>query len=429
MRGSLLLLLLLAALAPAQTLIDTDFSGDYQLASSGSRVTGALPHGWRDNSNFGRTWVNYAKLQEANGAFLRVDVTKFEDGWCQFLAPLPRFNQETYLRLTVSMRSPDGLLANMGVRRSGTPYRFLWQETKAFSSEWKDYTFYGHVGKTDFDTGFFIVLEGAGRLDIAKFRLEKITLDELRRQAGQPKTAEGKNLARISRFPLGMQSGWSLSREFSDGDEVKIAPDRHVTGPSGSPAMRITAKEIMQLYSAPFGIARPLEEHTASLYLRGKGTGRLAVISDLRPLSFQKFELSGAGWQRVAVRFQPDLLGRAHGVRIEGAGDFWIDGLQVERGPEPTAYESQAKCEVSLATDSPIRIEFDDEPDVVRYAVSGAARGATLHVRVVNVYGEQHDLPGVTLGGGFLNEGTVKYNVFPKKPYGAFRIEAWVTNA
>ena len=40
-----LLLLLLAALAPAETLIDTNFSGDYQPVSNQPRITGALPHG------------------------------------------------------------------------------------------------------------------------------------------------------------------------------------------------------------------------------------------------------------------------------------------------------------------------------------------------------------------------------------------------
>lgn len=224
--------LLLAALAPAQTLIDTDFSGNYQPLSDGPRITGSLPHGWRDNSNFGRTWVNYSQLKEAQRAFLRVDVTKFEDGWCQFLAPLPRFTQDTYLRLTISMRSPDGLLTNLGVRRLSSPYRFVWRETKTFTAEWKDYTFYGHVGKTDFDTGFFIVIEGAGQLDIAKFSLEKITFDELKRQVGERKPSEAKNLVRISRFPLGLQSGWSLSREVSDEDVIKIAQDRAVTGPA-----------------------------------------------------------------------------------------------------------------------------------------------------------------------------------------------------
>jgi hypothetical protein len=423
------LFFLLAALAPAETLIDTNFSGDYQTVKSGSRVSGALPHGWRDNSNFGRTWVNYVKLQEAQRTFLRVDVTRFEDGWCQFLAPLPRFTQETYLRLNVTMRSPDGLLTKIGVRRLAAPYHFLWEENKTFTSEWKDYTFYGHVGKTDFDTGFFIVAEGAGRLDIAKFSLEKITLEELKRQLGEPKPAESKNLVRISRFPLGLQSGWSLSREASDEDEVKIAADREVTGPSGSPAMRITASKNMQLYSAPFAIAGPLEQHVASLYLRGKASGRLTVVSGLQPLGLQKFELNGDSWQRVAVRFKPDLLGRAHGLRIEGIGDFWIDGMQVERGTEATAYASAGPCEVSLATDSPLRIQFDDEADAVRYAVSGEAKDAVLHARVVNVYGDQHDLPAITLHGGFLNQGTVKYNVFPMKPYGSFRIEAWVTDA
>jgi hypothetical protein len=330
------------------------------------------------------------------------------------------------------MRSPDGLLTSLGVRRMAAPYTFVWKESKTFTGDWKDYTFYGHVSKTDFDTGFFIVAEGAGRLDIAGFRLQKVTLDELKQQVGEAKPVEAKNVAknlvRISRFPLGLQSGWSLSREVSDEDEVKIAADREVNGPSGSPAMRITASKEMLLYSAPFGIAAPLDQHVASLYLRGQATGRLAVVSGLHPLGSQKFDLHGNGWQRVAVRFTPDLLGRAHGLRIEGSGDFWIDGMQVERGSEATDYASQGQCEVSLATDSPLRIQFDDEPDVVRYAVSGQAQGAILHTRVVNLYGDARDLQSVPLRGGFLNQGTVKYNVFAKRPYGAFRIEAWVTD-
>ena len=76
--------------------------------------------------------MNYSKLQDSGGSFPHVDITKFEDGWCQFLAPLPRFDQETYLRLRIMARGPDGLLASLGVRRTGIPYRFLWQETRTF---------------------------------------------------------------------------------------------------------------------------------------------------------------------------------------------------------------------------------------------------------------------------------------------------------
>jgi hypothetical protein len=425
MRYAFLLSLLAASLA-AQSLIDTDFSGAYQPPARGERVTGSLPRGWRDNSNFGRVWVNYAKMQEAGRGFLRVDITRVEDGWCQFLSPLPHFDQETYLRLTLALRNPEGLMITMGVRHSGTPYKFLWETTQTYSADWKDYTFYGRVSRTDFDTGWFIVIHGTGHVDISRLRLEKITLHDLKRTlAGKTAAPGSKNLVRISRFPLGLQSGWALDREHSDGDDVEIGPDGQMTGPSGAPALRIKSASTMHLYTAPFAVPDLLASYTASLYLRGSGKGKLVAVSGLRPLGQQNFALSGQDWQRVSVRFTPDLLGRAHGVRIEGSGEFWLDALQVEQGTEPTAYESQGACEVSLATDSPLRIQFDDEPAAVRYAITGRVQDAALHVKVVNVYGEEKEWSVANVKGG---EGALKYDVFKGKPYGPFRIEAWVTD-
>jgi hypothetical protein len=418
-------LCLAAALSPAETLIDTDFSGAYQSVSK-PPVAGALPRGWHDNS-VGKIAVSYSQMREEQRTFLRADAKNAADGWCQFVAPLPRFDSEAYLRLTVTMRNPDGLAIAMGVRKSGQPFKFVWEKTGSFSPQWKDYTWYGHVPKLSYDTGLYIVIHGAGRLDISKLRLEEIPLDELRQSVTDKKAAQGpKNLVRISRFPLGLQSGWSLYREYSDEDDVRIETDRQTTGPSGSPALHISAIKFMQLYSAPFAVPEPLEVHTASVYLRGHGYGKLVAVAAQQPLASQNFELNGRDWQRVSVRFKPDLLGRPQGVRIEGSGDFWLDALQVERGAEPTAYESPGACEVSLATDSPIRVQFDDEAAVVRYSVSGRAQGATLRTKVVNLYGEEQKLPAVNLGSGFLNEGTLKYGVFPAKPLGSFRIEGWV---
>ena len=71
-------------------------------------------------------------------------------------------------------------------------------------------------------------------------------------------------------FPLGLQSGWSIDRDYSDGDQVQVDSDPKVPGPSGCAALRInaTAKGI-RLYSAPFAVPWSFETHVLSVSVRG----------------------------------------------------------------------------------------------------------------------------------------------------------------
>ena len=104
MLRTLLCLVASACLAPAQTLIDTNFSDSYKPLPAHERIQGQMPAGWRDNSTFGRTWITYSRLEDPGRPFFRIDVTRVEDGWCQFLAPMARFDGETYLRLNITVR-------------------------------------------------------------------------------------------------------------------------------------------------------------------------------------------------------------------------------------------------------------------------------------------------------------------------------------
>jgi len=74
----------------------------------------------------------------------------------------------------------------------------------------------------------------------------------------------------------------------------------------------------------------------------------------------------------------------------------------------------------------PALVQFDDELPLIRFCISGNIPDAVLKVKVVNLYGEEKSLPNVAIGDGFIHYGMLRYNVFPDKPYGAFRIEAHV---
>jgi hypothetical protein len=73
-----------------------------------------------------------------------------------------------------------------------------------------------------------------------------------------------------------------------------------------------------------------------------------------------------------------------------------------------------------------VRIHFEDEPAIVRYAVTGKASEAVLRAKVVDAFGKEAALPSVKLGESALSEGELKYDILPNTPYGAMRLEAWV---
>lgn len=449
----LLALAILSAAAfagDAGVLIDSDFGAagayaDIPAAEKNERLSGALPGGWRDNSSWAKVWVNYQRAEDQGRAFLRISVTKQESGACQLSFALPKIEAESFCRFSFSARSRTATRAQLGIRLAGPPYRFLWDCSPSLKPAWQDFAFEFRLDKHAEAVGFWIVLSGVGEVDLAKLSLLRLSREQLIAELKARHASAPKNLLRLSRMPLGLQSGWSLSRECSDGDEVEIVSDENAVGPGSAPALRIgvVAPSLLkrplallqdegpgktfQLYTAPFGVPLAGDVHTASLYVKGDGKGKLAVVCDGRVLAQRPFDCPpGSDWRRVVVSFKPVLMARAYGLRLEGSGKLWLDALQVERGSEATDYASQARCEVALACDSPARVHFDDEEAIVRYCVTGYAEGAVLRSKAVNVYGQEKSLADVTLAAGFLHRGKLRYDVFPERPYGPCRIEAWV---
>jgi hypothetical protein len=66
-----------------------------------------------------------------------------------------------------------------------------------------------------------------------------------------------------------MQSGWTLDRDSSDGDQVRIT--------SEGTALHVVTTRRASIYSEPVGLPQPIGRHTASVYLKGKAAGTLAL--------------------------------------------------------------------------------------------------------------------------------------------------------
>src|SRR5207302_830360 len=131
-----------------------------------------------------------------------------------------------------------------------------------------------------------------------------------------------------------------------------------------------------------------------------------------------------------SVTFNPSLLAQTHQLQLVSSGTIWIDAMQIEPGSAASDYQSRNRAEVSLAVSlgnaSAARIQFIDEPPLIDFAVTGKASGAILKTKVINLYGKEQSLPDVKLSDDFIRRGELKYDVFPNRPLGQFRIEAWV---
>jgi hypothetical protein len=434
-------------LAEPRALVDTDFGAANRLvpippADAAQGVTGTLPADWRDNSGWAKVQVDYRWMEEQGLGFLRVRVAKVEDGNVQFWHAMPNVSGNGYLRLSFRGRSATRGSVVIGIRHQSAPYEFLWEVAPTLGSNWRDCQYDFQIAHNSQPAGLFILVHDAGEVDLAGIRLversRQDVIEEMKSasatQAGDL-AAQPRNLVRLSRFPLGLQSGWSLDRENCDGDDVKIDGDPATIGPGGAPAMRLQGDANFSVYTAPFGVPRRLEPHTASLFVKGQARVRIEVVADLRPVAGQNFSVdSDADWKRVELRFNPALMARYHALRLSATGKFWLDGLQVEAGEKASPYASPARCEVALGLPASemaaARIQFVDEKPSVTCAVTGRIQeGDTLCAKVVDLYNRERLIPKVNLTEGADRTVLVTYLGADAKPLGQFRIEAWIEDA
>ena len=102
----------------------------------------------------------------------------------------------------------------------------------------------------------------------------------------------------------------------------------------------------------------------------------------------------------------------------------------VTPGKEPTPYAGQGDAEVALALPeseaSLAGIQFEEEPAITRWAVSGAFVGAKLHGTVTSATGATADLDPVALKDEPLQFGELNFGKIEGQPLGAFRINTAV---
>lgn len=411
-----------------ETLVEVDFSAVKRPAEVAiparpdGRVKGVLPEGWIDDSGWAQAWAEYSFGDEQGTRFLRTDMTRLDEGRVQLAVfPVADAPGDRLYRLSITCRNATGMPVELGLRRRERPWSFYWSRQEKFSPNWETRNWEFRLPKNDMAMGIWINLGHTGTFDIAKLKLERFSDGDLVEEIRQQHPDGGPaNLVRLSRFPLGLPTGWALDRANSDGD---VAVAESAPGEL-APALRLASPEPVTLRSSPVRIVYPIEPHRASLMAQGTGEWTLGVVGPgLKPVS-QVFTATDS-WNRVAVDFVPRLGNRFCQVVLSGTGELVFDKLQVGPASKDTGdYMAPTPCEIAVALASgyaagAARVVFADETPRIDLALTGDYANATVRWRVVDIFGQE------TNGGTIPAAAKLAVTDLPTS-LGAFRLEACV---
>jgi hypothetical protein len=428
-------LLLPSFLSAEEILIEVDFSksgNEVQQIAQGS-FTGTLPEGCSENfTHWTSSVATSSVLAEDGKQFTRFVVEKLDPA-VQFMAPIQNIQIPGFYKMTVSLRVPASEFS-VGVREIPAPYTMLWNKKLDFSKEWAEKTFvFSLETPSPSQFGLFFYLN-SGITDVSRIKLVKLTKEEyvvLSASSILRPDKSSLNFFRNSRFPLGLQAGWNVGRDFTKGS---VGADDLNLGPSGYPSLKIQSDAAISVYSEPFQTSDPLIKNQVSFAYKGAGDWEVSLMQDGKITNSKKFEASES-WETEGLKFSVNPVARALCLKFSGNGILHLDSLRAYTGMEAHPYMPAGKAEVALAPVkseiSDTRIQFEDEPPKIKYCVTGDFEAAVLKARTTNLYGKEMNVSDVKLGEvpgekGKSASGVIDFGVFPDTPYGQFRLEAWV---
>ncbi len=384
------------------------------------RFRGVLPAPWnQDFTHFMNAEVSAKVVNLKTEHYLRINVQK---GIPQFFSPVQKIEAGKNYRLTAYIRNQTGGPVKMSLRIRPAPYTTLALGSLLPTEEWSRQTIHFKVpkNKPNLPVALMMIFEESGIFDIVSLKLEESEgASEIIRR---PSMAL-RNYFRNTRFPLGLQSGWTRHRDCQYG---VIEPAPSVKGPSGEASLKLESLPGKQLgiCSEPFNVADPNVKNAVSFSYRGNGKYIAAIWSENRQIFAIPLPPSQS-WKRISIPFKTPVDSWAFTLRLTGTGTIYVDSFRA--APENLdGYEVNGECEVALAVPksetSGSRIQFVGEKPIINYYVSGKTDGISLKSKVTNLYGESRELPPLMISES-KRSGSLNYFVFPKKPLGQFRIE------
>lgn len=139
----------------------------------------------------------------------------------------------------------------------------------------------------------------------------------------------------------------------------------------------------------------PGSNYTLSAYLKADSEGLVGVLSVWQAFrgSIRQEVALATEWQRVSFTFQPqaEQIFVALGLDLEAsrreAGTVWIDGVQLEKGSQATAYRPRAAVEVGVETGRPGNLfPYGAEPEITAILsnTEPVSHAVTLHLQITD---------------------------------------------
>ena len=407
-----------------EVVLRCDFAANTYAVDSekAGRMHGVLPRGCVDNfSDWKAADVRTEVREEYGRRFLRFDTRTDAGG--QFCFPNLRFaNAGAYL-IRVRARLGTAPALKLRLRKIGAPYSAYW-DAECSSAEWNEEEQLFHIQNDAGESGRGLFLYTArGITDIESIEICKIREAAYRRNRRRPDASVAHLLKRY-RFPLGLPAGWTVRAETG-----VACLDKAATAADGLATLGV-AGGACTIYSEPFQTNEPDADHVATFQYKTSADCKLrvSVVRDNHSKIAEVPLRPSAEWICGSIAFKASGDAASFTLRFDGEGAFAIDRTDVstkakaaDRVDEPTVTLSAVDGEIARRT----RIQFADEPAVLRGIATDVPDGAEVAMRVTDLYGESVALKPISFPkGGKSKAFDVRYDVFGERPIGQFRVQA-----
>ena len=164
----------------------------------------------------------------------------------------------------------------------------------------------------------------------------------------------------------------------------------------------ITRKKINDPLLGHIGFVRVKKgkPYTLSVYLKSRRPGltaRLGVVHFSGSVTTQTVKVS-TSWKRYSARIKPRdnycFVAVGPDLNVDGreSGTLWVDGLQLEAGKAPTAYEPSRGVEMGIGTDQPGNVFVHGKPVRMTASFHNATKKAqeiSCDIRVMDFFDKE----------------------------------------
>lgn len=427
--GLLLASFLWLTLSAVEIPFTSQFTDGTKLERQGTKGSfiGILPLKWNEDfTKWAQADCSTSIVEENGRKFLRFNISRLQTGLAQFSIKLDKIKPNQYYKLKIEYRNDTSADVNLGIRMIPSPWNMISQVDLISDSRWhNEELLLKTTPKMDSDYGLFLQIPGPGIIDISSISLSETDASAISSSVERP-VAGTKNFFRNSRFPLGLQAGWNFNRAA---EEVSADSDKEDKGPSGTASLKISAQSGATLFSEPFQTSDPSAKNNIAFYAKTSGKWIVKVLEQGKAVQTSPIPES-KDWKKLQFSFKSNAAAKSYSLAFEGQGTLKIDSLEAYAGDERQTYLSAGDAETALSLPfgdvSESRIQFEDEEAFVLYCASGKIDGASLKIKVCDIYGNEKELEPIHLkpDANGLAQGKINYTVFEKSKYGQFRIES-----